>query len=290
MTIREALDDLKVEYAEAGNNHCRPGWIQLERCPFCSSQSYHLGFNLQGQYFNCWKCGYHNVVSVLLRLGVGFDDAKALYKALDISPESADFSRIRKGLVEPAGIVELQSAHKRYLKRRGFVPQDLQMLWNLKGIGIASRLSWRIYIPITYRGVVVSWTTRAIGDRVTQRYVSASAGEEAINHKDLIYGSDYILHSVIIVEGPTDCWAIGPGAGGVFGTAFSSSQVKKLVKIPYRFICFDSSPEAQQRAEDLAGQLALFPGKTENIQLDAKDPGSATKKEINLLRKAAKLI
>lgn len=181
------------------------------------------------------------------------------------------------------------TVHKRYLAGRGFDPDLLEKLWRLEGIGISSRLGWRIYIPIIYRDQRVSWTTRAIGDQVAQRYISASAEEEAINHKELVYGLDYCHHSVVIVEGPADAWAVGPGAGALFGTTFSTAQVAKLARVPYRFVCFDSSTEAQKRAQDLCGQLCAFEGQTVNVQLNAKDPGSADKSELSKLRELAKL-
>jgi hypothetical protein len=139
------------------------------------------------------------------------------------------------------------------------------------------------------RGAQVSWTTRAIGDRVEQRYISASAEEESVNIKHCVYGRDLCHHSVVIVEGPADAWAVGPGAGALFGTAFSQAQVNSLIDIPHRIVCFDSSPDAQARAEELAHQLSCFPGVTENAILDAKDPGCASAKEIALLRKIALL-
>ena len=135
----------------------------------------------------------------------------------------------------------------------------------------------------------MSWTTRAIGDKVTQRYISASAEQEKINHKHLVYGEDFCRHSSVVVEGPIDAWRIGAGAGALFGTAFTASQVRKIVQHPYRYIVFDSSKDAQARAEELADQLSVFPGATEIIVLDAEDPGSASRKEVRLLRKAARL-
>jgi hypothetical protein len=96
-------------------------------------------------------------------------------------------------------------------------------------------------------------------------------------------------HAIVITEGPTDAWAVGPGAGALFGTAFTPAQVAELVTIPRRVVCFDSSPAAQQQAAKLAEQLSCFPGITENVLLDAKDPGSATQKELRLLRRFAGL-
>lgn len=289
MTIEEALDTLKVPYLESGHHHCRPGWIQLD-CPLCGKDSgkFHLGFNTSSLYFNCWRCGGLWAGKVFEAMGLGREKARDLARAL--TPGAADKrERTRISLQEPAGRGPLLPAHKAYLEGRGFDPEVVENIWKVEGIGISRRLGWRLYIPINHRNVRVSWTTRAIGDRVEQRYISASAEEEAVNHKELVYGLDYCNHSVVICEGPIDAWKIGPGAGALFGTAFSIAQVRKLVKVPMRYVCFDSSKEAQKKASDLAAQLSIFPGITENIVLDAKDPGEASPKEIRLLRKVARL-
>lgn len=292
MRIQDILTSLGIEFfEEGGHKHARPGWLQLD-CPFCgpNSKRFHLGYNLRAGYFHCWRCRGHNPFVVLTTLGASRRDAKDFYDGREVAPGLED--RKRKGLAEPSGreSLEEQARCALYLWERGFRPEELIRLWSLEGIGRkGGRLAWRIYIPILYKDARVSWTSRAIGDKVQQRYISASAEEEAINHKHLIYGFDYCLHSIVIVEGPTDVWKVGPGAGGLFGTAFSSAQVRKLIKFPNRVICFDNSPEAQRRAGQLAEQLAPFPGRTLNIQLEADDPGSASKKEIKQLRKIAKL-
>lgn len=154
---------------------------------------------------------------------------------------------------------------------------------------MAGRLSWRLFIPITYNGDEVSWTTRSIAQDVRQRYISASAKQEAVNHKTLVYGQDHCFHSVVIVEGPLDAWKVGPGAGALFGTAYTPAQVKRLVRHPNRYVCFDSSPDAQAQAERLVDELSCFEGVTENIVLDAEDPGSAPERELRLLRKHTRI-
>lgn len=191
-------------------------------------------------------------------------------------------------LVEPKHRGPLQKPHRHYLRNRGYEPKEIERLWQIEGIGIASRLSWRIYLPITWKRRRVSWTTRSISDR-GQRYISASAQEEAIPHKHIVYGADYCRQSIVVVEGPLDAWRVGPGAGALFGTAYTQAQLSILSHYPYRTICFDAAPEAQERAEQLAGDLCCFPGITEVVVLDAADPGSASRREIRALRKAAKL-
>jgi len=291
MDFRGLLDELKIDYLEEGHSHARSGWIQLRECPFCGSGNYHLGYRIGSKYFNCWRCAWHSAYSVLRAIDIpprrirefldSFDEDGSLAKAL---------SQERGELVEPKGRDCLLKAHRAYLKARGFDPAKLEQMWSLEGIDhLGGRLQWRIYIPITFKDKRVSWTTRAIGNRVEQRYISASAQEESINHKRLLYGFDYVTHTAIAVEGPTDVWAIGPGAVGTFGTAYSTAQVRLLAAVPNRFVCFDSSTDAQRNAKKLCSELALFPGSTTNIVLDAKDPGSAKRKEIATLRRVTKL-
>lgn len=292
-TIQELLREFRVDFATEGkHHHARSGWIAIRRCPFCSSLNYHLGFSLSRHFFNCWNCGGHGVISTLVQLGIPYPRAASFFRGQEPSKHWTE--RERGILIEPPGRGELQPAHLDYLRRRGFDSldkiQELREVWELEGIGRdGGKLSWRIYIPISFRGVRVSWTSRAIGPEVRQRYVSASASEESINHRHVVYGIDLCQHVVIVVEGPADAWNVGPGAGALFGVDFSPAQVLLLSSFPRRIICFDSSPEAQRRAEDLTAQLSPFPGETLRVELDAEDPGSAPRKEIKLLRKMAHL-
>lgn len=288
-TIQEILTKLDIEFIEeGGHHHARPGWIQIRKCPFCDSDNFHLGFNLQNKYFVCWKCKWHHAIPTLTALGLSGKVAFDFFKGLEGVAPKVDRERAQK-LVEPAGVADMLKVHKRYLEGRGFDPTEIATTWGVRGIGLAVKLKWRLYIPILHEGRQVSWTTRALGEEVTQRYISASAQQETRNHKEVVYGLDYCAHSVVIVEGPTDAWAVGPGAGALFGTAFSTAQVRLLSSVPYRYVCFDNSPPAQAIARGLAQQLSSFPGTTHNVVLDAADPGSATPAEIRALRRACKL-
>lgn len=237
-------------------------------------------------WFHCWRCRGHSPFATLTRFGV---PEKEIKEALRHHTGYQPVETIRKGLKEPSNRGPLQEAHIEYLRSRGFDPAELERIWSIEGLSICGRLSWRIYIPIVHQGQRVSWTARAIGEHAQQRYVSASAEEEAINHKHLVYGLDQCWHTVIIVEGPIDAWAVGPGAGALFGTAFTTPQVARLARVPYRFVCFDNEPQAQRRAIELCHELSVFPGETHRIVLDASDPGSATKRELSRLRKIARL-
>jgi len=64
-----------------------------------------------------------------------------------------------------------------------------------------------------------------------------------------------------------------------------SEQVERIAKYPVRAVCYDNEPDAQQRARELADRLSVLPGDTYNITLDSKDPGEATRKEIERIRR-----
>ena len=284
MNPKELLDELKTDYLEGGHQHCREGWIQLKHCSFCSSDNYHLGLHLSSGVWACWRCGGgKSSWKVWRALGATADQIKGIVKG-----RPSERVKAQGTLTLPPSIEPMLPAHCRYLQSRGFDPAEIADFWGVQGIGLASRLAWRLFIPIIHQDEVVSWTTRAIGD-VPQRYISASAAQERISHKTLVYGQDFCNHSIIVVEGPLDAWRVGPGAGALFGIAFTPAQVKRLVRHPYRYVVFDSTKEAQERAHELASQLSLFPGETHVIELDAEDPGSATPEEIRRLRRAAHL-
>lgn len=291
MKFTDLLRDRGVPLkAEGEHHHARAGWIQLD-CPFCgrNSDKFHMGYNIQGGYTTCWSCGPHSLAEVTVHLfGITFKEAKTLLKDVEVDRKRVDSIKKRGTLKLPKNIGPLLGVHKKYLKGRGFKPKQLEKLWGIQGIGMSSKLGWRIFIPIHYQGEIVSWTTRSVTDKGL-RYLSAGADEEAINHKDLLYGEDNAKHAVCCVEGPFDVWNIGPGAVGTCGTGYSRAQVLKLSKYPIRAVCFDNSKAAQKRANDLCDMLSVFPGETFNIELDADDPGCAGPEEIQGIRETLNL-
>src|SRR5690606_24557431 len=192
----------------------------------------------------------------------------------------------RRGILKiPDRVSDLLPQHEQYLNRRGFDPDVIRRLWGVKGIGLAQKLQWRLFIPIhDIRGRVVSWTTRSIGNH-SLRYISASDDEEEIPHKTILYGAQHAQHVIFINEGPLDAWAIGPGAIATCGTGYSTEQMARMTKYPVRVVCFDSQPDAQRRADQLCRELSMYPGHTENVLLESgEDPASAHPDEIKELR------
>lgn len=285
MTFLDLLDELHVEYRRSGHEHCRYGWLQID-CHRCSPgwKHFRLGYNLSGRYLSCWNCGRVSLWDTVQAL-TGWPRRRVAAFLGELPRERAPVAPDRGVVRLPAGLGPLLGAHRRYLRGRGFDPDAVAQVWGLKGIGIAAKLQWRIFIPIVLKGELVSWTTRSISDSPVGRYRSASVDQESLNHKTLLYGEHLVRHAVIVHEGPTDVWRTGPGAVAVMGTGYSTAQVYRLSRYPLRVICFDSEPQAQKRARELADALRVFPGSTQVATLSTgKDVAEADEDEVEELR------
>lgn len=285
MTIQELLDEFRIEYREQGTHtHTTVGWVNI-CCPFCSDNNFKLGINLTWNYGNCWSCGNKSLAAVLVQLtDLPYSKIKELVKDLPHQIFKEEFEK-RGKLELPTDLGKLSLRHRVYLENRGFNVEEIQRLWKVRGIGFSfeSNLAWRIFIPIEYHGRTVSWTTRSIGKLA--RYWNASKSQEEISIRKLLYGEDYVRHTIIVLEGPLDVWTVGPGAVCTCGMVYSRDQLLRMTKYPNRIICFDSTPDAQARARRLVRELEPFPGRTRNVVLETgKDPNEADKKEILELR------
>jgi len=288
MDITEILAESNIEYKEAGaHHHTRPGWVNID-CPMCGrgSGKFHLGINISHGYANCWKCGPISLFTILRELtSASYEEIKEVTRGYH--------GRVEKGkkktgkLKIPDNLTPLSKQAIEYLVSRNFNPKTIERLWQVRSTGCIGRLQWRIWIPIYYQGQVVSWTTRAIGNDST-RYVTAKPEEESMFHKHLLYGEDYVRHSIVVTEGPLDVWALGPGAVCTFGLNFSIEQVEKISKYAVRTICFDADndPKTQQRASMLSKQLEPFPGVTNVVKLESgKDLAECAGWELNDIRR-----
>lgn len=280
MNLIQILTDHGIEFRTGGSHkNVREGWIGID-CVFCHTKGkFHLGISLKGRHgSSCWTCGTHRLVEVF--------DALGLSRRLigDLGDAEAVPVKARGKLRMPYGVVELPWQHRNYLKWRGFDPDELVRLWGIKGIGIAPRLAWSVWIPIVMHGELVTWTTRTIGD-VEPKYRSAISCEESMPIKETLYGWDYVRHSVVVVEGPADAWRVGPGAVATHGVNVSDEQIRLLSQVPYRLICFDNDSAGKRRSDELAERLGYTIGETSVCRLDSADAGAATPDEVQELRR-----
>ncbi len=287
MNLTDFLTEHGVPFRTEGHPHCRSGWCQVD-CVQCSPgwQHWRLGIYLAKPHAHCWSCGNLNLGRTLAELTgqtVGY-----CLKALNVFDSvGQEKGKARGKLKVPEGVGPLLPIHERYLKSRGFDPEELVKVWGIKGIGLAPSLAWRLWIPIVHKGEVISWTTRGVTDN-EPRYVNAKPYQEKMGAKETLYGGFLPTHSILVGEGPTDVWRVGRGCVATLGTAHSQAQVRLIAGFPKRIICFDNEKAAQDRARKLCSILEAFPGQTIRIELDSKDLGSAKPKEIRTLRRMLK--
>lgn len=289
MDFTDILDEQNIDYRQSGeHHHATINWIQFD-CPFCSPNSnrFRMGYSIERKFCNCWMCGIHSTYSVLIELDY---DPKKVSKAIQdlrIWPHKSKERMPEDRRFEfPSGVcdVTLIRMAANYLKQRK-IDDRTRRLYQLKATGAYSSHPWRIIIPIMFRGETVSWTSRSISDKTRSKYITAKRNQEKIHHKQLLFGEDFCRHTIVVCEGPFDAMVIGPGATATLGTVVTTAQLKHIKKYPKRIICFDSEFDAQKRALKLLNDLSVFRGETHNIVLDSKDPASATKKELNQIRK-----
>jgi len=184
----------------------------------------------------------------------------------------------------PSNLGPLGSPHRRYLKSRGFDPDEIVRLWDVMATGNDPRLPWRLWLPIKAGGETVSWTSRSIGT-AEPKYLSAGADEESVPHRSILYGADYVRGSCVLVEGPLDAWRIGPGAVAGFGLSLTRDQLAWVSAVPVRAVCLDAEPAARRRQRRVLAALSAMPGETHGVELrTGKDPAEADWKEVKEIR------
>lgn len=287
MNLRDLLTQFNVRFKEHGEHeHTTHGFINAD-CPYCSRDGgrFRLGLNLAYNFATCWGCGPHKLFDTLVELtGASRREIAQVVGKLEVSYAKREE---RSGTLKlPKGVGPMLAAHRKYLAGRRFDPDEVERLWRVRGIGKdGGKLSWRLFIPVQQHGETVSWTTRSLSDRHERRYWSAGPDEEALPHKRLLYGADYVRHSAVVVEGPADVWRIGPGAVCTLGTSFTPAQLLWLSKLPRVCVCYDPEPHAQRQALRMASILSSGASEVFNVALNGFDPGSAPASVVRDLRR-----
>lgn len=288
MRIDEILSRLGVEFRRHGESkHVREGWVGTI-CPFCDrgQGNYGLGLDISTGGCSCWRCGRRGLVEALIALsGASYGTVKDLLGGFHKEVvKEAPPGRLQI----PEGVGPMRKQHRQYLESRGFDPDEIAEVWGVQGIPwVPDGLSWRLFIPIHLNGNIVSWTTRSIAPEASLRYVAAKTTQEALSRRKLLYGARRGLagHACVVTEGPTDAWAIGPGAFATMGLAYSPHQMGIISTFLIKVIVFDNEVEAQKRARKLCKLLEVLPGEVYQVTLSGSDPASSPKEEIRELRR-----
>lgn len=293
INIVQLYKDYKIKYWDDGPN-VSPGWCNI-RCVHCEDDSNHLGFNLDKGYFNCWKCGVHDVDYTLSKL-LNINKAIAKNIILDYTESFSYIKQLNRKKASAEEIKlpgsELSKYHRKYLQDRNFDPDYLIKEYGITGTDPGETWNGMLYelrliIPIIYKGQLVSFQGRDITDKQKERYKGCSIEESVINYKHILYNIDRALSDrVVVVEGMTDVWKMGDGFVASFGTIMTSSQIQSLSTFQKIFFLFDPDTQAQRQANKYACQLASMGRDVEVLNnLSGKDPGDMSEKEAEEIRR-----
>lgn len=296
--IISLYSDYSIHAQTEGSKHCRPGWVNTE-CPFCTGNpGLHLGYNIRGNYFFCWRCGSHSIYDTISALlNISKTEVKNIlkpYKDKTSEDQIIEKPPDKKPFKLPTNITKLKSNHKHYLENRGFDPDKIQKLWGIKGTGPLSYLDeidyrHRIFIPIHWNNNLVTFQTRVIRDNLPKdypRYIACPKYREKIEHKHILYMKETKHKKTgLCVEGVTDVWKLGISSFATFGIKYTSEQVRLIAKMYDRVpVLFDPDPQAIEQAKQLVNELKFRGVDSFRISIET-DPGSMSQSDADYLVK-----
>ena len=287
--------DNNIPFVTEGHKHSQPGWVQI-KCPFCTGNpGWHLGYSLSQGCFSCWRCGGHSVLwTIKTLLNTSKLKTKVIiqtYKGSSIRP--VGMTRAHKKLknidLPPGTLEKLSPPAKKYLTKRGYDPEKLEKIWGLKSTGPIGDYKFRIIVPIYFEDHLVSYQGRDFTNRQSLPYKACAKKDESKDHKDCLYGLELVEEdTVVVVEGITDVWRLGPGAVATFGIKFKTSQINLLKNFKRVFVLFDPEPQAQAQARKLVETLCNLGVEAEWLELekeDGEDPGEMSQRDADVLMK-----
>jgi DNA primase len=280
------LRDRNIPYYTEGEN-CREGWVNI-RCLFCDDDSNHLGINEDSNTISCWRC---RTKGTILKIAM-----KLERKSLEnVWPVLEKFKRRHFGTQDNTNSFSSRLIPVKGIKSFPPIPHDIAKFLNTRNLSTGNFLrhaeGWtgpyheypcKIAFPIKYQKRTVSYVMRDFTGNSKIKYVNYPDDLSEIPSKNLLYGYDDAPDNstLIGVEGIFDKLKLGRRAVAFLGVGFTKQQVLCLhSKHPKKvYILFDSEPQAQRLAKDLAKTIWFCP--TEVIELkNFKDPGDMSESE-----------
>lgn len=272
----------------SGHKHARKSWVQV-CCSQCGGRAnkFHLGWNKNSGAFSCYRCGrieFWAAIQGLLRCS----PAEARLVVREYSGHKTHTPAIRPppvvrkvGISLPGGAGPMTPVHRDYLSGRGFDPEELEREWGLLGTcGPVSpreaNWAWRVVAPVcNASGRPIAFQGRAVGSAATPKYKTTPNEDWLEDPRGVLYGIDLCDGpGILVVEGVTGVWRLGPGTVATLGIDWKIPQANSIKRFKRVFICFDDGEvEAQRRAKGLAEHLSLFGCEVEILTGFDTDPG-----------------
>lgn len=295
MDIWRVYADKGIQTAPPGHHHYRDGWVSIE-CPFCvGNPGYHLGWNVEKEFFTCWRCGHHSKPEVFRKLfGIDWKILLQRYITRKTTSVEAKIKPRISGFKLPPHLDFIPLPHRNYLRSRGFDPKQLEQDWGILATGNKAPFAGvdyrgRILVPIVWQGHPVSFLGRDITAHHPMRYLVCPESRELLNIKSTLYGkSEYWGDFGICVEGVTDVWRMGFESFAVYGIKYTPEQriliVKNFKRVP---VLFDDDPQAIKQAKKLVSELR-FHGLESFYTTIKGDPASLSDSDAKILIKELK--
>jgi hypothetical protein len=279
-----------------------PGEYYRVNCPFCGDRKQRLWVNHRFAEHR-WLAICYNETRCLDGI-FGAENRKELYNIIFNGQRHVVLQVTQGSEIDPSkpleekplpGVIrlfsELSPDHHAiaYLQGRGYDPYELEAHF---GVGYCESvfdrthypLTNRIFIPIAFKGMLVGWQGRYIGDpNWRESNVQKYFNLRGMSKKDMLYNYDLArTRSVcVVVEGAADVWRVGPEAVALLGSDMTDNQ-KKLIQEGFAdkpvaiFLDSDASDKSVGFASALYPYLGrrVFP-----VVSTAKDPGSMTREE-----------
>lgn len=274
--------DHDVPYRLTGAN-VGAGWVGIN-CPFCGDSNFHGG--IRGNAYTCWKCGTHSIFALIKE--ITGESPSGIYEKYDDT--DAFTEKIQRRQASASSIIlpgdRENPVARKYLTKRKFDPDYLEMKYKLTYTGMLGDFKYRIIIPIFKNKELVSFQGRDYTGKQEIRYKTLPIEKSVINAKHVLYNEDFVRPDIIgVCEGPFDAMRLGDGFVATLGTKVSEEQVRLLSKYKKVYIVFDPEKEAQERAKNLADRVAVLGAKVYIVDTELDhDPGDMTENEVKDLR------
>jgi hypothetical protein len=200
------------------------------------------------------------------------------------------------GAVTPLHELPLDHAANAYLLGRGH--HDPHQLSRALGLAYCPQArpefalaGGRIIIQVTMQGKLAGWQARILGTPPTKK-IPKYWTFPGMYKSRVLYNFDRARQSplVVIVEGASDVWSVGPRSVALFGKVPSTFQVQLLTrfwggKAAVVLLNTDAEEQSEALQADLQGRFSHLV----RVQLPAgRDPGSYGHQDIwGLIRQAA---
>lgn len=280
------LTEIGVDFTSSRN------WLSMN-CPNCQDDEGHLGWNVEKNYFHCFRCGFFKTVELIATL-TGEETSVCWTRILKFKTDFPVYiphkkeERCAEKCVLPPGTGPMTAQHKNYLRKRGFNPEELERTWGVQGTCNLGEWKFRIIFPIYFKGELIGYQGRDWTGKAKLKYKTAQNKDCKIPIKHVLYGYDKaILNRVILVEGVMDVWRLGPGAVGAFGTELTAAQMCLLSQYDQVGIMFDGGePHTLEKANKIARELSMMGTPAGVLELESGDPSDLTQIEADVIMNA----